>query len=221
MTAFVIESYKWLQEDTDDISLQLLAFIAAQVANSSSTALPSALIPQPFSVSASEVRINSVWFLSLTLALTTVLIGILCLQWLREFQRDAALSHKDAVALRQMRYEGLLHWRVPDILSLLPILLSTSLVLFFFGLLELLWTRNKVVAVFITAAVGVAMMFLGVTTALPAVQYVTTRDPHLRVYQCPYKSPQSWIFLPGRFNIFLRPRLPAYLVAHRRGPIVS
>lgn len=203
MTAFVIESYKWLQEDTDDISLRLLAFIAAQVANGTSTAVPSTLMPQPFSASASEVRINSVWFLSLTLALTTVLIGILCLQWLREFQRDAALSHKDAVALRQMRYEGLLHWRVPDILSLLPILLQTSLVLFFFGLLELLWTRNKIVAAFISAAVGVVMIFLGVTTALPAVQYVMTRDPHLRVHQCPYKSPQSWLFYQAGSAFFV------------------
>jgi hypothetical protein len=189
----VIESYKWLQEDSGDVSVRLLAFMATQLANST-TPLPVALVQPPFSVSPSEVRINAVWFLSLTLALSTVLIGILCLQWLREYQRDAALSHKDAVALRQMRFEGLLYWRVPDILSVLPILLQSSLVLFFFGLLELLWTRNTIVAAFITAAVGVVMLFLAATTALPLLQYVFTSDPHLRVHQCPYKSPQSWLF---------------------------
>lgn len=202
MTAFVVESYKWLQEDTDDVSVRLLAFIANQLANSS-TPFPPALVQQPFSVSPSEVRINSVWFLSLALALTTVLIGILCLQWLREFQRDASLSHKDAVALRQMRYEGLLHWRVPDILYILPILLQTSLVLFFCGLLELLWIRNTIVAAFITAVVGGVMLFLAATTALPAIQYVLTRDPHMRVYQCPYKSPQSWLFYQTSAAFFL------------------
>ncbi|KAF9481748.1 hypothetical protein BDN70DRAFT_930582 [Pholiota conissans] len=202
VTAFVVESYKWLQEDSEDVSVRLLAFMATQLANTS-TPLPIELRQQPFSVSASEVRINAVWFLSLTLALSTVLIGILCLQWLREYQRDAALSHKDAVALRQMRYEGLLYWRVPDILSILPILLQTSLVLFFFGLLELLWTRNIIVATFITAAVGIVMFFLAATTALPVLQYVFTADPHLRVHQCPYKSPQSWLFYQIGTTFFL------------------
>jgi hypothetical protein len=198
----VIESYKWLQEDSGDVSVRLLALMAAQLANTT-TPLPVALVQPPFSVSPSEVRINAVWFLSLTLALSTVLIGILCLQWLREYQRDAALSHKDAVALRQMRFEGLLYWRVPDILSILPILLQSSLVLFFFGLLELLWTRNTIVASFITAAVGVVMLFLAATTALPLLQYVFTSDPHLRVHQCPYKSPQSWLFYQIGTTFFL------------------
>ncbi|PPQ90832.1 hypothetical protein CVT25_011974 [Psilocybe cyanescens] len=201
VTAFTIESYKWLSEDTDDVSVRLLAFMAQQVSNST-TPVPSNLLPTPFSVAASDVRINAAWFLSLTLGLTTVLVGILCLQWLREFQRDASLPHKDAVALRQMRYEGLLYWRVPDILTALPILLQTSLILFFVGLLDLLWTRNTAVAACVTAAVGVVMLFVGITTALPAMQHAFTKDKHLRVPQCPYKSPQSWLFYLTGHTLF-------------------
>ncbi|KAF8960793.1 hypothetical protein BDZ97DRAFT_1905772 [Flammula alnicola] len=193
LTAFTVESYKWLQEDSVEASVRLLAFVASQI-NNSTVSIPPNLLQPPFSVTSSQVRINAAWFLSLTLSLSTVLIGILCLQWLREYQRDAALPHKDAVALRQMRYEGLLHWRVPEILTVLPVLLQTSLVLFFFGLLELLWSRNTAVAACITAAVGVVMLFLVATTALPAIQHAFAKDPHLRVHQCPYKSPQSWIF---------------------------
>ena len=195
-----MESYKWLQEETDDISVRLLSFMASQLANS--TSVPPELVRPPFSVRPTEVRVNAVWFLSLTFSLTTVLIGILCLQWLREFQRDAALPHKDAVALRQMRYEGLLHWRVPEILSALPLLLQSSLLLFFIGLLDLLWDRNTTVAACVTAAVGVVLIFLALTTLLPALQHAFTRDKHLRVRQCPYKSPQSWLCYRVGHTIF-------------------
>ncbi|KAF8154424.1 hypothetical protein B0H34DRAFT_660573 [Crassisporium funariophilum] len=192
VTAFTIESYKWLSEEADDVSVRLLAFVATRITNSTDP-LPPNLVVSPFSVNSSDVRINAAWFLSLTLSLSTVLIGILCLQWLREYQRDAALPHKEAVALRQMRYEGLLHWRVPEILSALPVLLQSSLILFFVGLLDLLWSRHTIVAACVSAAVGVVMLFLAATTALPALQHALTKDKHLRGRQCPYKSPQSWL----------------------------
>lgn len=147
-----------------------------------------------FSVSPSDVRINILWFLSLTLSMATVLIGILCMQWLQEFGRDAARSHKDAIAIRQMRYEGLYQWKVPMILSLLPLLLQLSLVLFFAGVLELLWSRNRTVAIWITVVVGLVFLILILTTVLPALQSRFTKDPFLKVGQCPYKSPQSWAF---------------------------
>ncbi|PPQ75728.1 hypothetical protein CVT24_002581 [Panaeolus cyanescens] len=195
VTAFTVESYQWLSEESEDVSAKLLGYIANHLYNSTATrpTPPFDFAADTFSVDSSDVRINTVWFLSLTLSLTTVLIGILCLQWLREFQRDAALPHKEAVALRQMRYEGLLHWKVPEILSVLPILLQLSLILFFMGLLELLWTRNRTVAIFVSAVIAVVMLFLGITTALPALQHAFTRDNHLRIPQCPYKSPQSWL----------------------------
>ena len=123
-----------------------------------------------------------------------MLVGILCLQWLREFQRDATLPHKDAVALRQMRYEGLKKWHVPGILSTLPVLLQLSLVLFFIGLLDLLWSLNTPVAACVSAVAGMVMLFLIATTALPALQQALTRNKLFRVPQCPYKSPQSWLF---------------------------
>ena len=176
-----------------DSSARLLSFIATQLANSTDPLPPSLAVPE-FTVTQAQVRINIVWFLSLTVSLTTVLVGILCLQWLREFQRDAALPHKDAVALRQMRYEGLIQWHVPGILSILPLLLQLSLVLFFIGLLDLLWSLNTLVATCVSAAVGMVLLFLMVTTALPALQHALTKDKHLRVAQCPYKSPQSWLF---------------------------
>ncbi|KAF9444719.1 hypothetical protein P691DRAFT_806955 [Macrolepiota fuliginosa MF-IS2] len=199
VTAFTIESYQWLQEDSVDAASQYLAYLASEYAKSRNTTLPASLTQSlsasTTSVSGAAVRINTFWFLSLTLSLTTVLVGILCLQWLREFQRDASLPHKDALALRQMRFRGLLSWHVPTILSALPLLLQLSLLLFFTGLLNLLWDRNHVVASVISAAVGLVVCFLVATTALPALQFAFMADEHLRGAQCPYKSPQSWLFM--------------------------
>ena len=176
------------------MTVRLLAFIATQVSNSSSsTVTPPEVFLAPFTVTSAEVRINAAFFLSLTLSLSTVLLGIMCLQWLREYRRDVALPHKEAIALRQMRYEGLLAWHVPEILSALPVILQTSLLLFFIGILDLLWARHWIVAACVTVVVGIVMTFLAITSALPALQHAFIKDRHLRVHQCPYKSPQSWL----------------------------
>lgn len=166
------------------------------------------------SVTAHSERINILWFVSLSLSLATVSIGIVCMQWLREFQRDANLPPKDSVALRQMRYEGLLKWRVPGILSVLPLLLQGGLVLFLAGLLDLLWHLNHKVAIAVTTVVAGPMLFLAVTTVLPALQVIITQDRHLRIAQCPYKSPQSWAFY--RVAIFSA-RFALYVDQYMRG----
>lgn len=166
------------------------------------------------SVTAYSERINILWFVSLSLSLATVSIGIVCMQWLREFQRDANLPPKDSVALRQMRYEGLLKWRVPGILRALPLLLQGGLVIFLAGLLDLLWHLNHKVAIAVTIVVAGPMLFLAVTTVLPALQVIITQDRHLRIAQCPYKSPQSWAFY--RVAIFSA-RFALYIDQYVRG----
>ncbi|RXW17343.1 hypothetical protein EST38_g8506 [Candolleomyces aberdarensis] len=202
ITAFTVESYKWLVEEPESSTAQLMAYLTAELTKNSGP-LPESLVVPPFELSTTEIRINAVWFLSLTLSLTTVLIGILCLQWLREYQRDGTLPHKEAVALRQMRFEGLIYWRVPEILSLLPLILQVSLVLFFVGLLDLLWSRNRFVAACVTIAVGIVLLFIIITTALPTIQQILTSNEHLRIAQCPYKSPQSWLFYRFTNALFL------------------
>ncbi|CAA7267208.1 unnamed protein product [Cyclocybe aegerita] len=203
VTAFTVESYRWLQEDAGDIQVQLLQRISSQVgslqSNQSQPALSdtslSTFLPEP-----SSVRINVCWFTSLTLSLTAVLVGILCKQWLREYQRYEGLSAQDALPVRQLRYEGLLGWHVPKILSALPLLLQAALVLFLSGLLDLLWTMNTQVASVVTAVVGITMVFFMATTIIPCIQHLA----HLsRVWtvggrepgpQCAFKSPQAWAF---------------------------
>lgn len=147
--------------------------------------------PQTFVPSASDVRLNVFWFMSLSLSLATVLIGIICSQWLREYQRYTRLPPLDGISVRQLRYEGLFAWKVPNIVMSLPVLLQFSLVLFFVGLLDQLWNLNSLVAAFVTIVVGLALLFILVTTLLPSCQLYFNND--LRSPLCPYKSPQAWV----------------------------
>ncbi|KAF9447861.1 hypothetical protein P691DRAFT_760389 [Macrolepiota fuliginosa MF-IS2] len=198
VTAFIIESYQWLnlKPDPIDSANLLLSRIYAQLSGNESV-IPLSSIPSPNNEArwlSSAERINICWFLSLTLSLATVLIGILCMQWLREYRHEAALPHVESISLRQMRFEGLVTWKVPDILSSLPLILQIALVLFFVGILDLLWSLNHRVAIPITIVVGILLIFLFATTLLPTFQLLWSGGHYLRVFQCAYKSPQSWIF---------------------------
>jgi len=77
VTAFLIESQKNLLPDPAQESVQLLRQIAAQSAGTNWVAEA-----EP-GVDASSIWVNVFWFLSLVLSLTTALVGIVSLQWIR------------------------------------------------------------------------------------------------------------------------------------------
>ncbi|PFH49469.1 hypothetical protein AMATHDRAFT_63170 [Amanita thiersii Skay4041] len=199
VTAFTVESYKWLQEDNTDESNRLLAQISLQLSTTANganqTSFPATqmhFVPEPRSV-----RINVFWFLSLILCLSTVVFGILCTQWLREFTRDASLTPEHAIPNRQMRYDGLIAWKVPEFISALPVILQMSVLLFFVGILDLLWSLHQVVAITATTAIGLTALILLCTTMAPIThclhmmhRFFNSAAPP----QCPYKSPLSWMF---------------------------
>ncbi len=174
-TAFLIDSYKWLTVTDLDT-----AFLPTQV----------------------QKRINVYWFLSLLLALSSASTGMLCKQWLQEYIRDAGRSSKDALCVRQMRLEGLSAWKVEAIISTIPLLLQVALVLFFIGVLELLWPLEKTVAIPFTVIGAFVISFLLFTTLAPSTQYcyvILRRSLAPLPPQCPYKSPQAWL-LVSLFN---------------------
>ncbi|KAF5327857.1 hypothetical protein D9619_004773 [Psilocybe cf. subviscida] len=197
VTAFLIESYTLLSQDPNDVNAWYLQQILIQIhnANTQSTAALNAPIPSPptFSPSSRDVRINVFWFMSLSLSVAVVIIGILCTQWIREYERETSLDPQDAIALRHIRHEGLISWKVPNILRALPVMLHCSLILFFVGLVDLLWSLNHVVALFVSVISGLVFVVLVATTILPALQLYTVRDRYLLVPQCAYKSAQSWV----------------------------
>ncbi|TFK39695.1 hypothetical protein BDQ12DRAFT_704671 [Crucibulum laeve] len=201
VTAFVVESYKMLIDPIDD-STRLLAQIAVELASINGRNATMTIPPpqEKFSSSTFAIRLNTFWFLSLTLSLATVLVGILALQWIREYERYEATSYKGRLEIRQMRYEGIVKWQVPNILRGLPVLLQSALILFFLGMLDLLRSLHSIIATILSIVVGLVFLVILTTTIIPGMQLLFVQhspfDPmdSLSWSICPYKSPQSWVF---------------------------
>ncbi|TRM59211.1 hypothetical protein BD626DRAFT_608574, partial [Schizophyllum amplum] len=197
LTAFIIESYKWLMEEPDDLTADYLRQILAVLSN---TTIPSV---RPYSSRPSlpdnvVTLINGLWFCSLTLSLSSAFIGIVSKQWLREYLRDAGQSHRTNLAVRQVKYQGLTRWYVGAIIAMIPLLLQAALFLFLVGIVYLLWHIQPVVAAIISVLGIFIVSFFIATTILPAVQFILEQTGHLHLpttCQFPYKSAQSWLFL--------------------------
>ncbi|KAI0698955.1 hypothetical protein C8T65DRAFT_660331 [Cerioporus squamosus] len=189
LTAFNIEAYQLLQQQPEDSVTAILTQISAQL-NSftvnqnfvNSTSPTHANTLSPFRPTAFAVRLNTMWFSSLVCSLLSASLGLLVKQWLREYLAGSSNISRESIRIRQYRYEGLRKWCVPEIIMCLPILLQASLVLFFIGLLDLLWTLHPIVATVATVIVAVSMLFVTTASVLPPF-----------FPSCPYKSPQAWV----------------------------
>lgn len=182
LSAFVIVSLTMLQQDTGQTSVSLLLQLSAQTANSSQ---PAASLPD-FKTPTSAVWINSLWFLSLILSLTSALFGMIAKQWLREYMEWTTTSWlpQRTIALRQKRFEAFEEYKVPAIIATIPALLEVALILFFAGLIVFLWTINRTVAGVSIAAIGTSITLAILATVLPVFRR-----------RCPYKSPTGWACL--------------------------
>lgn len=163
MTAFNVESYRWLQPDSGSINTLILAHISAQLANNT---LPAAVIPT-FQPSTSTIRTNALWFCSLVLSLSVALIGMVIKHWLRHYLSGPAPTSQESARIRQFRHDSLTTWFVPELIAWLPVLLELSLVLFFVGLLHFLWSLHRTVALVTTIAMVIPLIFLVLTSILP------------------------------------------------------
>ncbi|KAI0078000.1 hypothetical protein K474DRAFT_1556978, partial [Panus rudis PR-1116 ss-1] len=140
MTAFLIESYRNLQEDPNDamqrvlmhISMQLGSFTVSQgFANSTIPPIPP---PPDFEPSSAAQSVNILWFASLIIALMAASYGMLIKQWLREYLAGEETSPQAHLRVRCFRFPALRSWKVFEIVAILPLLLQLSLGLFLVGL---------------------------------------------------------------------------------------
>ncbi|EKM51715.1 uncharacterized protein PHACADRAFT_57377, partial [Phanerochaete carnosa HHB-10118-sp] len=157
LTAFVVETYTMLQEDTGQTTNQLLITISSQLAEG----LPANPMPSPTASDSSSTSfvpstaarwINILFFLSLVFSLAAALFGILAKQWLREYMKwNSTLGiPRENVLIRQLRYEAFEDWHISATISSIPALLELAMIMFLVGLIILLWTLDTVVAIVIT-----------------------------------------------------------------------
>ena len=140
-----------------------------------------ALAPSTSSPNAPEayaVRVNRLWFLSLTLSIITSFFAITIQQWLRHIIVPQHVPLRDAIRLREFRYEGLMRWKMPIILAVLPALIQISVIIFLVGLIDYAQHSNRDVSLPFTVVSSMSLALFIVASLLPNL------DP-----SCPYKSP--------------------------------
>ncbi|THH28626.1 hypothetical protein EUX98_g5562 [Antrodiella citrinella] len=171
LTAFIIVSYALLQPDTSTLTVQLLAQISMQlsaggVGMNGTLPLISASNAS-FQPPASALRINGLWFASLTFSLITASLGMLVKQWLREYMAGEMISAKERCRVRHFRNRGIVRWRVFEIAAFLPMLLQLSLILFFVGMLDFIRLADSTLCWIIASIVSLYLLFYASTTVSP------------------------------------------------------
>lgn len=133
----------------------------------------------------SAIRINCFWFASLVISLSTAFLTILAKQWVLNLGDNLASSPRLRGRQRQYRQDNIDRWKLPVWLSILPIFLHISLLLFFAGLIE--FTFNVERSVYI-----VTTIFVSFTGAA----YVITHVLSFAIVSCPYKTSVTLVVLP-------------------------
>ncbi|KAK7693020.1 hypothetical protein QCA50_002585 [Cerrena zonata] len=183
ITAFIIESYKTLQQQPEDTTNQILLQLSAQLASLTlsgsfvNSTIPAFTSPS-FTPTRFSVLINTVWLLSLVFALITASVGILVKQWLHELMARDTQDPRQQVKIRFFREVGVQRWQVFEIAAALPLLLQLALLLFFVGLSAFLYDLNPVVTWIVTGVMIVWLIFYLFASIAPAFSS-----------QCPYKTP--------------------------------
>ncbi|KIM26694.1 hypothetical protein M408DRAFT_72415, partial [Serendipita vermifera MAFF 305830] len=144
LTAFIIESKKLLEQD----QTELLVDMTMQYFNSKGN-LSNTLFTRPeFEPSFTAISINCLLFASLGASLLSALVSVVALQWVGDY--DAAItrggsSPEDRAKRRQFRYDGVLNWKMGEIIATLPLLLYASVALFWAGASQWMWSLHHTV----------------------------------------------------------------------------
>ncbi|CUA77360.1 hypothetical protein RSOLAG22IIIB_06675 [Rhizoctonia solani] len=189
-TAFVIESYKNLKQDPADVSAQTLLVISQNIAIIANGSQPSSGSPSlesqespPFTAPLSAIVVNTLWFLSLSLSVAVSLISMLAKEWCLAFMSGRTGPPGSQARRRQQRWDGLVNWKMKEVLMVLPSLIHLSLLLFAIGLCVFLWDVHF----------GVAIPVVFVTTIAAGVYIGCTILPFMDDY-CPYGTVLSRLY---------------------------
>lgn len=190
VTAFVIESYKDLQPQPEDLTAALLFRITTQLPAINDTLFPPSTYPAlnpslahvDATPSVAVVFYNFCWLFSLILSIGCALGAILVRQWVTLYiqqPRDQIRVH-DRVRKRHHLWQNIEKWRFETFVDALPFALHVSLLLFLSGLAGWAWEQNKVMAVMISVVFGAGAVGYIALTMFPLL------DP-----SCPYQTPLS------------------------------
>ncbi|KAJ7786939.1 hypothetical protein B0H14DRAFT_3506170 [Mycena olivaceomarginata] len=185
VAAFFTESYNALKDGPGEQTVQLLVKISQQLAaptNRSTVQVP--VTAESFRPSMDAILCNGLWLISLGLSLACALLATFVQQWSQELlQRERVHSSPDMRArILSYMYFGLKRFQMQTVVDTIPLLLHTSLLLFFVGLVVFLMPLHYLTA-FIAAGILVTFM---------AAYAIFTLQP-LWSSDSPYHTPLSGI----------------------------
>lgn len=168
MAAFLVSTYPTLQRDPAVDALERIISIL----QTDLTDAPGSWKPSP-----TAVQVNSLWFASLVLSISTAFIAVMAKEWLLNLDRDLSPLLHTRGRQHQYRHDCREKWMFTTVLTSLPILLHISLLLFLAGLVVFLWDIHKKVAIVSAALVSVTVLI-----------YCTIHLLSLSSPTCPYRT---------------------------------
>ncbi|KAG6902349.1 hypothetical protein C0995_001146 [Termitomyces sp. Mi166 len=207
VTAFIIDSYKLLQQDSADVTNALLIeLLAGQIATTrtNSSVVPPSTLPtfDKFMPSAQVVAINILWFLSLACSLAAALCITLIQKWVRDYLQRIQRHNQPLrrARVRTFLFNGSQRWKMDAIVGYITTLLHVALLLFFAGLCVFLFEINIPVFCAVTVVVLLWLAFYGLATLAPLL------DP-----STPCETPLTALFwsLLQQFGAYLSYRYSA------------
>ena len=216
LTAFIIDRNQNIQVTPaqqsaffQNQSVALLGQISNQLSSLGSQAsVPSNLSLPAFTLnpSASDVRVNIIWIISLVFSLSAALLATLVQQWARDhmhiYQR---YSHPLKIArIRQYLHEGVKKWHMRAIADAVPGLVHTSLLLFLAGLTDFLRNTHRSVGNVAVVLISSYLLLYTIATVAPVMN---PQSPYRTPFSRPawYLSRKLWKWCNNCFGLGPRP----------------
>ncbi|KZT59303.1 hypothetical protein CALCODRAFT_409607, partial [Calocera cornea HHB12733] len=172
LSAFLVVSWSDLQSDPTQSTSEALAAISQQLVllssgqpmdRSSAYQVPNFVPPWW------AVTVNCLWFTALFISLLTAVLAMLLKEWLSAYSDRVALVPLERVKQRQMRFDGVIKWNVPAIVSLLPLAIHIAVFLFLTGLVVLSWTVSISLATLMTVLLLVGFFLYTASATIPLI----------------------------------------------------
>ena len=186
MASFIVVSYPLLQPSPTDLTNRLLAQISQQLSVLPNGSFPSVPLTVPnnssFQPPAYAVRVNILWFTSLATSTACALWATLMQQWTRRYVQVAGRPYNPPkrARIRAFFHDGVEKFGLPAAVEVLPALLHASVLLFYAGLVEFLFTINLTVAYMLLTLVSLGVLIYFLLTIMP-----------LFFHNSPYQTPLS------------------------------
>ncbi|KAH9173773.1 hypothetical protein EDB89DRAFT_1834628, partial [Lactarius sanguifluus] len=186
VATFIVASYQSLQPNSSDTAVLLLSQISQQLtalANGTPSPPPLSLPDAAsFKPTPSAVRVNTLWFISLGMSTACALWATLMQQWTRRYVQiaDRPYTQPKRARIRAFFTDGVEKFALGAAVEVLPVLLHTSVLIFYIGLIDFLLNINHTVAFIMLSLVALCVLVYFVLSIMP-----------LFYHNSPYQTPVS------------------------------